>query len=304
MAAVVEANNKTDGIPYIPSASNLREELTTSTGLDITRDVLMAEVDGVLVGNAGVERTTRSGIVVYELWGHVDPAWRRRGIGGALLDQNLRRAAERAATEPVDQRVEVGAHVEDSEVGHRAILERRGFQAIRWFFLMRRPHLQELPPTELPDGLALRPVTPDQHRAIWDADNEAFQDHWQAREPREEDFPALFAKEDLDTGLWTVAWDGDEVAGSVQSWIWTSENEALGVRRGWLEHVSVRRPWRRRGLAQALIAEALRKLAAAGMDEAMLGVDAENPTGALGLYEGLGFEVHGRSLLYRRPIDR
>jgi len=38
------------------------------------------------------------------------------------------------------------------------------------------------------------------------------------------------------------------------------------------------------------------------MDDAMLGVDSESPTGALGLYEGLGFEVHSRSAAYRLPI--
>ena len=72
-----------------------------------------------------------------------------------------------------------------------------------------------------------------------------------------------------------------------------------GVDRGWLEHISVRRPWRRRGLGRAITAEALRRLAAAGSTEACLGVDAENPSGALGLYEGLGFEVHQRWLTYR-----
>ncbi len=40
------------------------------------------------------------------------------------------------------------------------------------------------------------------------------------------------------------------------------------------------------------------------MTEAMLGVDAESPTGALGLYEGLGFEVHMRSIAYHRPASR
>ena len=97
--------------------------------------------------------------------------------------------------------------------------------------------------------------------------------------------------------LWVVAWDGDEVAGVVQTWIWPEENERLGVKRGWLEHISVRRPWRRRGLGRALTAESLRRLRDAGMDDAMLGVDSENPTGALGLYEGLGFE---RPLARRR----
>ena len=77
----------------------------------------------------------------------------------------------------------------------------------------------------------------------------------------------------------------------------------LGVERGWLEHISVRRAWRRRGLGRAITAEALRRVAAAGMTDAMLGVDAENPTGALGLYEGLGFEVDHRSMAYRRSIE-
>ena len=90
-----------------------------------------------------------------------------------------------------------------------------------------------------------------------------------------------------------MAWDGDEIAGVVQNWIWPDENEQLGVERGWLEHISVRRPWRRHGLGRAITAERCAGCAAAGMTDAMLGVDAENPTGALGLYEGA--RVRGRT---------
>ncbi|MBA2299568.1 MAG: GNAT family N-acetyltransferase [Chloroflexi bacterium] len=97
-----------------------------------------------------------------------------------------------------------------------------------------------------------------------------------------------------------LGWRGGRGRGP--EWIWAAENEELGVARGWLEHISVRRPWRRRGLGRAITAEALRRLAAAGMTDAMLGVDADNPTGALGLYEGLGFEVDQRSQVYRRPL--
>ena len=71
------------------------------------------------------------------------------------------------------------------------------------------------------------------------------------------------------------------------------------MQRGWLEHISVRRQWRRRGLGRAITAAAMVRLREAGIDEAMLGVDSENPTGALGLYEGLGFEVDTRSAAYR-----
>jgi ribosomal protein S18 acetylase RimI-like enzyme len=101
-----------------------------------------------------------------------------------------------------------------------------------------------------------------------------------------------------------VAWEGDQIAGVVQAWIWPEENKHLGVKRGWLERISVRRPWRRRGLGRSLTAEAMRRLRAAGMDDAMLGVDSENPTGALGLYEGLGFLVHSRAAAYRRSLER
>ena len=169
---------------------------------------------------------------------------------------------------------------------------------------MRRSGLGDVPDLPLPDGLEMRPVQPDQHRAIYDAENEAFRDHWGHHEHGEEGFRQTFNQPDTNTDLWTVAWDGDQVAGVVETWIWPEENRRLDVRRGWLEKISVRRPWRKRGVARALTAAAMIKLREAGMDEAMLGVDAENPNGALGLYESLGFTIFRRSTAYRRPLER
>ena len=159
-----------------------------------------------------------------------------------------------------------------------------------------------IPDVELPAGIEIRPVVAADHRAIWDADAEAFRDHWQAGERTEADFASWFGEPDLDTSLWRVAWDGDEVAASVMTYIWPSENEALGQRRGWLEHISTRRPWRRRGLASALIASALRGLRDAGMTEAALGCDAENPTGALRVYEASGFRRTRTGVSYRKEF--
>ncbi len=147
-------------------------------------------------------------------------------------------------------------------------------------------------------------MTPDQHRAIFDAEVEAFLDHWGARVKTDEDFALTHAREEFDPALWIVAWDGDQVAGVVQNWIWPEENAQLGVQRGWLEHISVRRPWRRRGLGRAITAASLHRLREAGLTSAALGVDAGNPTGALGLYESLGFTVMTRSTAYRRDMTR
>jgi mycothiol synthase len=303
MAAMVATANVHDGIDWLPTARQLREELEGSDRVDLETDVVIAEVEGRAVAAAGVERSIRDGVAVYDVWGHVHPDVRRRGLGRALLHENLRRARERAAAEPAGQPIEARGHAQEAEAGHRALLESHGFEPIRWFFVMRRAALDDVPETPLPDGLELRPVTPDQHRMIFDAEVEAFRDHWSAREKTDQDLKLMLERKELDTALWVVAWDGDEVAGVVQNWIWAEENAALGVSRGWLEHISVRRPWRRRGLGRALTAESLRRLAAAGMTEAMLGVDAENPTGALGLYEGLGFAVHQRWLTYRGRLE-
>jgi mycothiol synthase len=302
LSELMTAANTLDAIPYLPTAEGLQVEWDAADGADPIDDVVIAEVDGRLIAASGVERVVRADVPTYELWGAVDPALRRLGLGTWLMGWALEHARVRASREDPGTPVDLGAFAEDREAGHRALLEATGFEAIRHFFLMRRHDLDDVPDTPLPEGLEIRPVTEDQRRAILDAENEAFRDHWGHREMGDSAYQATFARPELDTDLWVVAWDGDQVAGVVQNWIWPKENEKLGVKRAWLEHISVRRPWRRRGLARAITAASLVKLREAGLDEAMLGVDSENPNGALGLYERLGFETESRAAAYRRDL--
>jgi mycothiol synthase len=304
LSGLLKASNRHDGIPWLPTVSNLRSEMENRSAFDPRRDVLLAEVGGGLIGMTGVERVVRDGAPVYEMWGAVHPDFRRRGLGTALLDWGLARSRQRAALEDPGIAVQVAGDAEEQETGHRALLARAGFEPVRRFFLMRRPTLDDVPDAPLPEGLEIRLVTPEQRRAVLEAEFEAFEDHWGSRERSEDSFALTLSRPELDSDLWVVAWDGDQIAGVVENWIWSEENAELGVRRGWLERISVRRPWRRRGLARAITADSLRRLRAAGMDEGMLGVDSENANGALGLYEGLGFEVDSRSAAYRRPLDR
>ena len=301
LVAVINASNGVEDIPWRITADLLREDLELVGRIDPATDVIVAEVDGVPVALAGVERVVRDGVPVFETWGHVTPRWRRHGIGRALLRGNLRRASDVARTDPADPRPRVRGNADEREVAHRAMLEAEGFSAIRWSFLMNRALGDAIPELAMPTGLDIRPVTPEQHRVIFDAQTEAFRDHWGYRVPTEGEFEALYGRTELDTSLWVVAWDGEDVAGVVENWIWPHENDELGVARGWLERISVRRPWRRRGLARALVTESLRRMREAGMTEGMLGVDADNPTGALGLYEGIGFVVVRREMTYDRP---
>lgn len=103
--------------------------------------------------------------------------------------------------------------------------------------------------------------------------------------------------------LFVVAWDGDEIAGAVLNAIYAHENEELGMRRGWLDSVFTRRAWRGRGLARALIMRSLTMLRERGIETAALGVDADNPSGALRLYESCGFTVVERGTAWQRRLE-
>jgi mycothiol synthase len=300
LAALMTEANLADQVEWIPQSAQLRNEFEHIAGFHPLEDVLFAEADGQLVGHGQVHRDVRDGKAVYWTFGNVRPAYRRLGLGRALLRANERRLHVVAKRLGEEEGRTFGTFADEKQAGALALLQNEGYEPVRYYFTMRRPTLGDLPEIRLPDGLQLRPVEPSQHRAIFEADDEAFRDHWGHREATEEDYVARYAEPDLDTTLWRVAWDGDEVAGSVMSYIWRKENETLGVQRGWLEHISVRRPWRRRGLAQALIASALEGLRDAGMTEAMLGVDAENPTGAVRLYTSVGFEERDRGMRYSK----
>ena len=300
---MIEAN-KFDGIPWLPTTQNLKVEMGNAEGADPVNDVVIVEADGRVIAASGVERVVRDDVPTYDLWGSVDPAFRRRGLGTWLMRWSLGHARVRASREDPGTPVHVGTFSEDTETGHLALNAAAGLEPVRHFFLMRRVGLEVIPDAPLPDGFEIRPVTEDQWRTILAAENEAFRDHWGHHEMGESAFRAKFGRTELDTDLWVVAWAGDEVAGVVENWVWPEENERLGVKRGWLETISVRRPWRRRGLARALTASSLVKIREAGLDEGMLGVDSENPNGALGLYEGLGFSVQNRAAAYRKSLDR
>jgi mycothiol synthase len=299
---LVREANVADRIDWMPSVENLRTDHEHGGEFDPRRDLVLAEIESELVAAAETTVRTRDGIGDHHQDGWVRPAWRRRGLGRTLLHWTERRAAEVARVDGRPARRVLSSWPDEEQIGATRLYESEGYRVARYGFQMIRDLAEPIAEAPLPAGLEIRPVLEPDHRRIWDADTEAFRDHWNAGERTEADFESWFATPELDTSLWRVAWDGDEVAGSVMSFIWGEENATLGLERGWLEHISVRRPWRKRGLASALIAESLHALRAAGMTEAALGVDAENVTGALRVYEAMGFRRDRTGVAYRKEF--
>jgi len=274
----------------------------SSDSFDPARDVTIAELDGRVVGVGQREIVdTTDARREYRLDGIVDPAWRGRGIGRALLTENERVARDLAGAQGTSAPV-LGSWSWETQPRDRALLEAAGFRPARWFFDMVRPTLDDVVEAALPEGLDLRPIDRSLARAVWDADIEAFADHWGGFDHSEANLERWLNAPTTDLSLWVVAFDGDEIAGGVINSIDPDQNAVLGVRRGWLNSVFTRRAWRRRGLATALVARSLARLRDRDMTSAALGVDADNANGALGLYERLGFAVDQRAIAWRKEL--
>ena len=305
-AALVAEVNAFDGHDHFPTVQTLGVQWSRTALFDPGRDGVVVEDDRGWVAMVSVDPQVRDAKVIHLIEGWIRPDRRRAGIGRALLAWSERHAAELVAMrsiEPWALPQFTGFGVLRDNPAAIGFAEATDYEPVRYGFVMRRDLAEPIPDAPaLPAGIEVRPVRPEHHRAIWDADQEAFLDHFEPRKRDESDFQATFHGPNTDTSMWRVAWDGDDVVGSVMNEIDAEENARLGVRVGWLEHVSVRRPWRGRGVAKALIIDSLRTLRERGMELAALGVDAENPNGALALYEGLGFRPHETWVTYRKAL--
>jgi len=116
-------------------------------------------------------------IRIYTFIGLLVPAWRRKGIGRAMIRHAEQRLREIARGHPSDIHKYLQRGVVDSEAGLEVLLRNEGYAPLRYGFSMVRPTSRPLPEAPLPEGLEVRPVRDEDVRKIVEASDEAFRDH-------------------------------------------------------------------------------------------------------------------------------
>ena len=300
--------NDIEGVLQLLQACEIEREGRPESTLEDTRtwwespDFVLAQDawivlsdEGKVVAFASVEHRQHARIFV---GADVHPDYRGRGIGTHLLQLNTERAYQHIAEAPADARVSMLAWSDEKNTFAQHLLEKHNFKHIRTFWRMKI-ELHEAPPVPLwADGISLRTLADDQglFQAVFEADEDAFKDHWGHVPSSFEDWEHWTRKrENFDPSLWFLAMAGNEIAAVS---LCGNEKE----QGGWVHSLGVRRQWRRKGIGEALLYQSFGEFYKRGIHEVYLGVDASSLTGATRLYERVGMHVHRRSNTYEKEI--
>jgi GNAT superfamily N-acetyltransferase len=288
MLNVVQQSIDADGFERVVTLSDVINTYTYLSNFDPEKDLRIVEVEGVVVGYVRVNwNETIEGYLVYRHIANLLPEWRQKGIGTAMIRWAFARANDALLRVPENARVSINAYTIGSHKPSKRLLEDNGMKLFRHSWMMIINLEDEIPEPQWPDGIILRPYDHEKHaEEVYSADYEAFQDHFGfVEEPFEEGYPKwlhhMVQDEHYDPTLWYLAFDGDQIAGGAicRPVSWEDPNA------GWVRSIFVRRAWRRRGLALALLRHAFLEFRKRGKQRAGLEVDAENLTDATQLYK-------------------
>jgi len=231
---------------------------------------------------------------------YVHPDAEGRGIGTALTRWIEARARTRLDRSPEGARVmlEFGASTDHAPA--MDLLANEGFDIARYFLRMTIA-LDGAPPVEpqWPAGIGVRThVTGADDEAVYEAVEESFEDHWgHVRMPYERWRKNTVEREEwFAPELWFLATERGQIAGVAIC----SDYPSMG--QGWVNTVGVRRPWRRNGVALALLHHAFAEFQRRGRSSVSLGVDAQSLTGATRVYEKAGMHVQHRFALFSKEL--
>jgi mycothiol synthase len=275
-----------------------------SPGFDPAQDIrLVFAPNGEMVGYIEVWTTAKPPVHPW-IWARVHPDYEGMGIGTWMLQWGEERARQALKNVPDGMRFAPRVGIYSRAEKSKKLFEDMGYGYIRSSYRMLIDMDGLVPDPVWPEGITLRIYNPQMDaEAVYRADTEAFRDHFGfVEEPFEEGFKRfqhfMTNYEGFDPSLWFLAVDGAEIAGISLCRPKSYDDPDLG----WVGTLGVRRNWRKRGIGLALLRHSFNELYRRGKRKVGLGVDAENLTGALRLYQNAGMHVHNAFDLYEKEL--
>lgn len=303
LPAIVELTNRCAARDPWETATSIEELRAdySSPRMEPLLDNLMIHQDGRLVGASGLWRPATEDRVDSFVWMVVDPDADADAIEPLMVHKALDRVREISRQRKLPWHLAAAVKVNDT--ARAARLERLGFAPERYMFRMSRPLDLPIDEPRFPDGFTCRPLLGVSEAGKWaEMFNLSFVDHWNFHpctvDQREHDI-RVDPNYTADGDLVCVAPDGT-LCGFCDCVIFASQNAQSGRSEGWIHLLGTRRGYRRQGLGRAMLLRGLQWLKSKGMVTALLGVDAESPTGATRLYESAGFSVVHKRTIYSR----
>jgi mycothiol synthase len=259
-------------------ADFLRDQWSRA-GFELASDAWVVVRGDEIVGYGQARREEPS---VVESWGVVHPGHRGRGLGTWLLDRIQQRASQLLAGVP-DPRFRHAVNADDRAAA--ALLHAGGLRPLRHFWHMQVDLAAGFEPGPTPEGIQIGGIDPGvQLAAVHAVLDEAFADHWgHHRESFDRWAQEQTGSPGYDPTLWLLATEAGAPVGALTA--------TAAADHGWVDQLGVLAPWRGRGIARALLLRSFATFAHRGLRRVLLNVDAENPTGATRLYEGVGMRV-------------
>ena len=235
--------------------------------------------------------------------GGVHPSLRGRGIGRQLLDWQLARAKQQLASSSKTLPGWVLSYADERSPRNASLFEHAGLGLARYFLTLERSLDTALRAVETADGIRIAAYTGAVSAEVHSARDDAFMYHWGSQPMSDENWNAFVGGKWFRPALSFVAYGTDSTGTErVVGFVLSTANENVWATQGftgsYIDLVGVRSEWRGRHIAQSLLAAQLAAGQALGHERVTLAVDSDSPTGALGLYTGMGFVPTHRKMAY------
>ncbi|MEW1840243.1 GNAT family N-acetyltransferase [Nonomuraea angiospora] len=297
--AAMEAEDRTGERRDVDDAA----EQVSSHLIDLDAGTLAArDGDRIVAFGYLPVRQTADDLHMMRLSGGVHPAYRRQGLGRRIIDWGIRTAP--GVSERAHPGVPLELHVDvlDGRSDLAALVEEAGLTAVRWFARMERSLAGGLPAVRPPEGVSIAAWSPELDEGARQVRNESFRDHWGSVRHTSESWRAMMSgtRAFRPESSFVALADGRPVGVLITHFFEAAARR--GERQAWIQIIGTLREWRGKGVASTLIGHALATFGDQGYESAGLGVDADNPTGAVSVYARAGFEITRRSTTYALPI--